>query len=240
MAIQSMTFDGDPAASNPLATRNATSAEPPVHSTGARAVRLLRLRIIVRLAAAMNSATPYCATSSPSESPWSSETISRLRGSSTSSKSSDGICSTVTATYAEIASPRCQAVSSRPLGKAISRWPRKATHRPSRAMPIVNRTSSSAALSEAPNHAKPVATISTPVRFAGRRDQANSPVPMNDHPTSRTSAVSRPRSDSWSLVRISAAQAAPARRPRRATPRRRAWAPRPRAAPAGRTRAPRG
>ena len=54
----------------------------------------------------------------------------------------------------------------------------------------------STSLSEAerpdPNHAKPAAAISSPVRLPGRRHHANRPVPTNDQPTSRPSAGDEP------------------------------------------------
>ncbi len=44
------------------------------------------------------------------------------------------------------------------------------------------------------NQAKPVAVISMPTRFSGRRDQANRPVPMKPQPTIRPKTTQAPRS----------------------------------------------
>jgi len=85
---------------------------------------------------------------------------------------------------------RSARVSSRPLGNAISRWPQIAGNSASSEMPIVNSRSLSDALRLVANQAKPAATMSRPVAFAGRRHQANRPVPMNDQPTSSRSTVS--------------------------------------------------
>ena len=95
---------GEPAASNPLATTKAATATPPVHSTG-RQARLAaparsRRMMITQLATTSTTATANCVASRASESAWSPSTISRLRGSSGCSNSSDGSCSTVTVRYA--------------------------------------------------------------------------------------------------------------------------------------------
>ena len=95
---------GEPAASNPLASRNAATATPAVQSTGRQARSPGRARsrrtMITQLATTRTNATANCIASSASESGWSPSTISRLRGSPGSSNSSDGSCSTVTVKYA--------------------------------------------------------------------------------------------------------------------------------------------
>src|SRR5688572_12577215 len=102
------------------------------------------------------------------------------------------------------------------MGKAISRWPTTAGNRPSTVMPIVNTTSSFAALTPVANQARPATIINTPVRLPGRRHQANMPVPRNDQPTSSPSPAVRPRSSVWSLLSTSARYSAP--RPSAAAP----------------------
>src|SRR4051812_33965116 len=83
----------------------------------------------------------------------------------------------------------------------------------SSAIPIVNRRSLLAALSVCASQAKPTAVISAPVRLAGRRHHANSPVPMNDQPTTRSTTATRPRSSSWLESSVSARQASPSATP---------------------------
>src|SRR3954469_11201457 len=83
----------------------------------------------------------------------------------------------------------------------------------SSAIPIVNSASLLAALSVCPNQAKPTPVISAPVRLAGRRHHANSPVPMNDQPTSSSTTATRARSSSWLESSVSARQASPNARP---------------------------
>ena len=50
--------------------------------------------------------------------------------------------------------------------------------------PTANTPGMSEVVSADRNQTKPTAVISAPKRFSGRRHQANSPVPMNDQPTS--------------------------------------------------------
>jgi hypothetical protein len=71
----------------------------------------------------------------------------------------------------------------------------------------------SAALRVCANHAKPTAVIRAPVRLDGRRHHANSPVPTNDQPTSRSTAATSPRSSSWLESSTNPRQARPKTKP---------------------------
>src|SRR4051812_32127469 len=90
----------------------------------------------------------------------------------------------------------------------------------SSAIPIVNSRSLLAALSVCPNQAKPTAVISGPVRLAGRRHHANSPVPMNDQPTSSSTTATSARSCSWLEPTVSVRQSTPKPAPPTASARR--------------------
>src|SRR5688500_15934568 len=63
------------------------------------------------------------------------------------------------------------------------------------------------------NHANPTATISAPVPFSGRLSHANSPVPMNDQPSTRLTATSAPRASVWLLCATRNETTAPAATP---------------------------
>ena len=60
--------------------------------------------------------------------------------------------------------------------------------------PTVNTTGWLALVAPPSRLKKPTPAIIAPKRLAGRRHQANRPVPMNDHPISRPMAIVAPRS----------------------------------------------
>src|SRR5918997_3553783 len=105
---------------------------------------------------------------------------------------------------------RAARVSSRPVGKATTRCPTTTGNSASHAIPIVYGRSPFAAPRLCRNHANAAATISAPVRFAGRRHQASRPVPANDQPTSSANVARSPRSSAWSLASSSATAMSPA------------------------------
>jgi hypothetical protein len=57
--------------------------------------------------------------------------------------------------------------------------------------------------------AKPVATMSAPIRLSGRRYQAKTPTPVNPTPTTRSSTIQRARSGTKSVSTSSATSASP-------------------------------
>ncbi len=82
--------------------------------------------------------------------------------------------------------------------------------------PTVNTSGWFAAVAEPSRLRNPTPTIMGPKRLAGRRHQANRPVPMNDQPISSPMAIAAPRCGTWSDSAMTATLAAPLTRPARA------------------------
>jgi hypothetical protein len=88
-----------------------------------------------------------------------------------------------------------------------------APNRPPVTSPTVYTSGEFETSSAARSQAKPIATISAPVRLSGRRRQAYRPVPMKIHPTAGWNTAHTGFVSTWSLVSTSAITAPPARRP---------------------------
>ena len=101
----------------------------------------------------------------------------------------------------------------RPSGYARSAWNATANTTLPRIRPTVNTNAAFDSFRALRKNANPAAVSSAPKRFAGRLHQANSPVPMNDHPTQSPSAPFRPERGSWSVASTSATAIPPQARP---------------------------
>ena len=112
--------------------------------------------------------------------------------------------------YPAITSLRSIPGSSQPVGKLKPRCRNTAPNRPPVTSPIVYTSGEFAASIAARSQAKPIATISAPVRLSGRRRQAYRPVPMKIHPTAGWNTAHTGFVSTWSLASISATTPPPA------------------------------
>ena len=180
-----------------------------------------------------NDPTPACCTTriAAATSGW-SLTRSTLRGQSAQPgrsaddvKSSRSACTTVTSTYSRTTSRRGHVPSRRPPGKMCRAWKNVPSHHGAVRRPRLNTSGLSDAISAEVNHISPVPYSSRPKRLCGRRTDATTPAPANDHPMSSASAgasasisprgVGEPVDERASAPRPAATATVSARRPRR-------------------------
>ena len=87
---------------------------------------------------------------------------------------------------------RSAVVRSRPSGKVTSRNPAPSRYVDSSSWPSVHGSASVVHTSSWANQARPVATITLPMTFSGRRSHATKPLATNDQPTNSDTAISAP------------------------------------------------
>src|SRR5215218_9294613 len=105
---------------------------------------------------------------------------------------------------------RSAAVCRRPSGNETSRKPAPSRYVDSKSWPSVHGSAAVVQISSWTNQANPVATMTLPVAFSGRRSQAMTPLATNDQPTSSETAISAPLADSSDPPAITAAAPMPA------------------------------